>query len=182
MCMCVVAVATYTDVTACRYTYVFLAVQTFYDRSGFHVLLWAGLFFNGIAVWIMDNQLPHQEGGDHLAACAQHETQMVCPEAAVVAFVVLFYLVYDLNNDGARFWVDTIAFMWLMVYTATSLGSLYYVSLYRIDEVVLGTAIGAAMGAIMAAVVTWYVIPNWNTPLMGKFRYYFMVNKRKFRG
>ena len=116
-----------------RYTYIFLAIQTIYDRSMFHWMIWAGLTLNGLAVWGVDLLIPHSATGDKLASCAQHSEQLVCPEAAVVAFVVVFFLTWDLYHGGDALWADFTSFMWLIMYTTTSLVSLYALELYMIQ-------------------------------------------------
>lgn len=164
------------------YTYIIVFVLAIYDRTMFHVMITTGLFVNAIAVWAVDTYLPfHAQSGAHLAACAQHTEKLVSPETAVCGFVAVFFLVWDVYNGSPALWVNTAVYAWLLFYVGLTCASLYIASLYRIEELYVGLTVGAATGAFFAILATAVVLPNWDTPLMGKVKWVMGVKKTRFR-
>lgn len=153
------------------FTWAFVFVIAAYDRTSFHVLLTSGLFVCDWVAWLLRNVWAGVTGPglDDTNMCASAFLRSrPCHEAAIVWFVFVYYIGYDLFFlHRLRFYkvccfsVPKMAFklVLLFVYGVLACWSQTYLRLFNINEVLIGAGIGF-MVAICVCQVYHLVLPG----------------------
>ncbi|MBL4665487.1 MAG: hypothetical protein JKY23_06025 [Nitrospinaceae bacterium] len=161
------------------FLYTFMLVIAVYDRSLFHIIAWTGVAFTSMTVSVLEAYVPLVKNTSSL--CTSREVDMPSTDVAIVTFVIVFYLIFDLFMGSRRIWISFFRFTWFLWLYTTTVGSMLYLLLYDMREIAASTVVGAFVGALVATFTTLVVVPNLDTPVMGKVCSFLMVDNRRMR-
>lgn len=161
------------------FVYVFMLVIAVYDRSIFHSLASLSVAITSLGVSILEDYVP--EVRNSYAWCSDRATDTPSTDMAIVACIVIFYLVFDLYYGSRRIWVSLLRFSCFALLYLTTAGAFLYLLLYDLREIVMSSLAGALVGALMATLTTLVIIPNLDNPVMGKLCSMMMVEKYRVR-
>jgi hypothetical protein len=159
--------------------YVFLGINTVYHRSPFHVIAWFGIFLTELAVAGLDAIWMNVETSR--VACNPHMWNEPSPAIAIVTYVTVYYLLYDLANEPGPLLMDFACLVWHVIFLLTTVLAELHLQLHNIREVVMGAAVGALVGALVVTVITFAIVPYFGSRFFRYFRKVTFMDGEKFR-
>lgn len=147
---------------------VFFFLTCFYvTRTVFHYLLWTGLSLNTLTVTLVGVFMPR--GNLTPAACTQHNGKTVSEDAAIMAYILLFFFLFHLNHAYTG-WIKTSAlFVFFAISAIVHFFALLELQLYNMDEVGIGAVIGCIWATFVSIISITLVEPNMNSGTMANF-------------
>jgi len=161
------------------FTYVFMLIISVYDRSAFHVTVWSGVFLTELAVSGAEMWMPkHFNYG---TVCNPHELDVPDRDMAIVSYVVMFYMLYDIAYGSNAILVSSVRFMWMITLVLGTGFADLFLRLHNIREILTGAIVGALTGAMLSMIAVTILVPNYNTRAMDGVKGLFMLHGTKFR-
>jgi len=161
------------------FTYVFMMVISVYDRSAFHVTVWSGVFLTELAATGAELWVPRHSNFN--TPCNPHDFDVPDRGMAIVVYVVVFYLVYDIAYGSSALFISSIRFIWMITLVLGTGFADLYLRLHNIREIILGALVGATTGALLSIIAVFLLVPNYNHQSMDRVKGLFMIRGKRFR-